>query len=178
MTIRWIVQQSANQQSIGRFKGPNFDARCALGREGIATQQDMVEGDFKTPLGVYPIRQIFYRPDKIAVPKTQINVSETSKACGWCDDPNHVDYNRYIRLPFGASHEVLWRGDNIYDLIIVIGHNDDPVIPWKGSAVFIHVARDDYSPTAGCVALNLNDLSQLVELLSPGDEVEILPAQA
>ena len=176
MTVRWIVRQSPNNESIGSLEGPNFKAKCALGREGVATQHDMCEGDFKTPLGVFPFRRIYYRSDKIAVVKTILPAHTITQDCGWCDAPLHPLYNQYVTLPFEASREKLWRSDDIYDLIIVIGHNDSPVVAEKGSAVFIHVAREGYSPTAGCIALEEIDLQKFVGLINADDEIEIMGA--
>jgi L,D-peptidoglycan transpeptidase YkuD (ErfK/YbiS/YcfS/YnhG family) len=87
---------------------------------------------------------------------------------GWCDDPADPAYNRPVRLPYAGRHERLWRDDRLYDLVLVIGHNDDPVVAGAGSAVFVHVARPDWAPTAGCVALALPDLLTLLTVCQPG----------
>ncbi len=81
---------------------------------------------------------------------------------GWCDDPNHPDYNRMVRLPHPARHETLWRADAVYDIIGVLGWNDAPVVRRAGSAIFLHVARPDLAPTEGCIALKLPDLRRLL----------------
>ncbi len=176
MTVRWIVKQSPDNQSMGLIEGPNYKAKCALGREGTATQRDMCEGDFKTPLGVYPFRRIYYRADKVSPPETKFPAHVITQNCGWCDEPTNSSYNQYVNLPFEVSHEQLWRSDDIYDLIIVMGHNDDPVVSDKGSAVFIHVARHGFLPTAGCIALELSNLQRLVGLIERGDEIKIIAA--
>ena len=92
---------------------------------------------------------------------------------GWCDEPGDPLYNRPVTLPYKARHEVLWRRDDIYDLIVVLGHNDDPVRPGAGSAVFLHVARPDFSPTAGCIVLAKHDLLALLAEASPGDGIDV-----
>ena len=92
---------------------------------------------------------------------------------GWCDDMGHPDYNRRVALPFPASHERLWREDHVYDLIVVLGYNDDPVIPEKGSAIFLHLAREDFSPTEGCIACARDDLLALLCGAKPGDALRI-----
>jgi L,D-peptidoglycan transpeptidase YkuD (ErfK/YbiS/YcfS/YnhG family) len=92
---------------------------------------------------------------------------------GWCDDPMDVEYNRQVRLPFHARHEILWREDGVYDLIVELGFNDDPVIPGRGSAIFLHVARADYAPTEGCVACALPDLLELLAAAKEGDTLGI-----
>jgi L,D-peptidoglycan transpeptidase YkuD (ErfK/YbiS/YcfS/YnhG family) len=176
VTARWTVKQSRNDKSIGILSGPDFEVKCAIGREGVATQYDMCEGDFKTPLGVYPLRKVYYRKDKILPPETELPVHVITQNCGWCDAPAHPFYNKYVKLPFEASHEQLWRPDDTYDLIVVMGHNDSPVVVGKGSAVFIHVAREGFWPTAGCIALELTDLQKLIGLMGVSDTVEIIGA--
>jgi L,D-peptidoglycan transpeptidase YkuD (ErfK/YbiS/YcfS/YnhG family) len=146
--------------------------RCALGKGGV--RADKREGDGATPVGVYPLRRVLYRADRIDAPQTALPVSPIGQADGWCDDPAHADYNRQVALPHPANHETLWREDGLYDLVIVIGHNDDPPVPGLGSAIFIHVARPAYAPTEGCVALTLDQLCAIVESAAPGDEIEIL----
>ena len=92
---------------------------------------------------------------------------------GWCDDSADAEYNRQVRLPFHARHEILWREDYLYDLIVELGFNDDPVIAGRGSAIFLHVAREDYAPTEGCVACALPDLMELVAAARDGDALVI-----
>ena len=133
---------------------------CALGRAGIAVKRG--EGDGVTPLGTFPLRRVLYRPDRIARPKSALPVSAIAPADGWCDAPDDPAYNTRIRRPCRASHESLWREDRLYDLVVVVGFNDAPVVPGAGSAIFLHVARPDYAPTEGCVALALADLTRLL----------------
>ena len=94
----------------------------------------------------------------MAPPRTALPISPLSPRDGWCDDPAHPLYNRPLRLPHEARHEELWRTDRVYDLIVILGHNDAPVVPGLGSAVFLHVAQPNYAPTAGCVAVSADDL--------------------
>jgi L,D-peptidoglycan transpeptidase YkuD (ErfK/YbiS/YcfS/YnhG family) len=145
--------------------------RCALGRSGLSC--DKREGDGATPIGIYPLRRVFYRPDRLQVPKTSLPVWPLDPQSGWCDAPDHPDYNRPVRLPFPASHELMWRDDHLYDLGVVLGHNDAPPMPYLGSAIFMHLAKADYAPTEGCIALSLADLSKLIEGAAPGDVLEI-----
>lgn len=144
---------------------------CALGRGGIST--DKVEGDGATPCGIYPFRMVFYRKDRIMPPKTALPCRAISPNDGWCDDPSNADYNRRVTLPFDASHERLLREDGLYDVLVVLGHNDHPAIPGLGSAIFMHVAAPDYAPTEGCVALALDHVIKLVEELDPDDVIDI-----
>ncbi|MFC7334830.1 L,D-transpeptidase family protein [Rhodocista pekingensis] len=154
-----------------RLRWPGGSARCAVGRGGI--RPDKREGDGATPVGAFPLRRLLYRPDRLAPPATGLPLAAIALDDGWCDDPAHPAYNRPVRLPFAAGHEVLWREDAIYDLIVVPGHNDDPPVPGLGSAVFLHVAKPGYEPTAGCVALARDDLLALLALCRPGDRLVV-----
>lgn len=144
---------------------------CRLGRTGVTSTKR--EGDGATPLGRFPLRRVFYRPDRVAPPTTGLPVSPLDPTMGWCDDPNDPAYNRDIRLPHPARHEKLWRGDGLYDLVVVIGHNDAPVVPGAGSAIFLHVAPPDGRPTQGCVGLEAPDLRAVLALCGPGTCIDI-----
>jgi L,D-peptidoglycan transpeptidase YkuD (ErfK/YbiS/YcfS/YnhG family) len=120
------------------------------------------EGDGATPAGDFVMRQVLYRPDRLAEPATRLPVQALEPDDGWCDAPDDPAYNRPVLLPYRASAETLWREDGIYDLIVVLGHNDDPVVPGRGSAIFLHLAREDFGPTAGCVALSCDDLLKIL----------------
>lgn len=151
---------------------------CAIGRGGIVA--DKREGDGGTPVGAWPIRRVLYRPDRLSAPRTALPVSEIAPDDGWCDDPAHPDYNRPVRRPFAAGHEEMWREDHAYDVVVVLGHNDDPPVPGLGSAVFLHVSRPaeqqpGFMPTAGCVALPLPHLLEVLALCGPGDRL-VVPA--
>ncbi len=147
--------------------------RCALGKGGVITECNKREGDGKSPTGTYPIRYVFYRPDRMRPPQTALPVVALAADDGWCDDPADPDYNRHVKLPFVASHEKLWRDDHVYDVVVVLGHNDDPVVPGMGSAIFMHLARDGYPGTEGCVALSEADLFDVLKQAKPGDVVTI-----
>ena len=152
-----------------RFTGKTYE--CAVGRNGVqATKQ---EGDGASPQGTYALRSVLYRPDRIDPPRTALTVSPIGENDGWCDDPDSPDYNHPIVFPFSASAEHLWRDDQLYDVIVVLGHNDDPVIPGAGSAIFMHVAGDGYSPTEGCVALALEDLLAVLAGCAPDTMIAI-----
>lgn len=149
----------------GRLTWRGGVMRCAIGRGGLTA--DKREGDGATPVGCWPLRRLFYRPDRLAPPLTCLEVRALDRNDGWCDDPLHADYNRLIRLPHPARHEFLWRDDGVYDLIVELGYNDGPPVPGRGSAIFLHVARPRYEPTEGCVALSLTDLLRLVGECDP-----------
>lgn len=153
-----IIVTSAGLLSFG---GQEF--RCALGRSGL--RADKREGDGATPVARMKLRRVFYRPDRIMAPVTVLPVRSLTQNDGWCDDPASPDYNRFIDLPHPARHELLWRVDGIYDVIVELGWNDDPVIAGNGSAIFLHVARQDYAATEGCVALSIEDLLSLLRAI-------------
>jgi L,D-peptidoglycan transpeptidase YkuD (ErfK/YbiS/YcfS/YnhG family) len=134
--------------------------RVALGRGGV--RADKQEGDGATPAGRLPLRRVLYRADRVAVPECAVPIEPIAPEDGWCDDPAHADYNRRIRLPHEAHHEELWRTDGLYDLVGVLGWNDAPVVRGRGSVIFLHVARADYAPTAGCIALAAEDLRRVL----------------
>jgi L,D-peptidoglycan transpeptidase YkuD (ErfK/YbiS/YcfS/YnhG family) len=144
---------------------------CSLGRSG--TRRVKREGDGATPLGVFPLRRVFYRPDRQAPPKTALPLEMLSPDDAWCDEPRHAAYNTLVRLPFEGSAEALWREDHLYDLLVVLGYNDDPVLPGAGSAIFIHVAAPGFSPTEGCIALERKPLALLIAKARPGDAIAI-----
>jgi L,D-peptidoglycan transpeptidase YkuD (ErfK/YbiS/YcfS/YnhG family) len=145
--------------------------RAAIGKGGIRTGKE--EGDGATPVGVWPLRELLFRPDKEPPPATGLPSRAIAPDGGWCDAPEDPNYNRPVRLPFGPSHEKLWREDSLYDLVVPLGYNDDPPLPGKGSAIFLHVAREGYLPTEGCIALKAEDLRQLLPQLSAGDVIEV-----
>ncbi|HWY62777.1 MAG TPA: L,D-transpeptidase family protein [Rhizomicrobium sp.] len=157
-------------------EGPVLDwgfgpRRCAIGPAGIARKAG--EGDGITPTGVFGLRDVFWRADRLARPRTILPARAIAKDDGWCDAPDDPSYNRLVKLPYPASAENLWRDDHIYDIVVVIGFNDDPVIPGKGSAIFLHLAKPDFAPTAGCVALMESDLRAALEQHQPGDRIRI-----
>jgi L,D-peptidoglycan transpeptidase YkuD (ErfK/YbiS/YcfS/YnhG family) len=146
--------------------------RAAIGPGGIAIKGG--EGDGITPRGRFVVREIFYRADRIAAPSTALPLWAIQKDDGWCDAPEDPNYNRLVKLPYPASAENMWREDHLYDLVAVLGYNDDPVFVGKGSAIFLHLARPDYAPTHGCVALAPADVRAAIEQLQPGEAVQIV----
>jgi L,D-peptidoglycan transpeptidase YkuD (ErfK/YbiS/YcfS/YnhG family) len=162
--------------SDGFLKHGGLHFRCALGKGGVKPEADKREGDGATPLGRYVLRQVYYRADRLAAPQTRLPVQALTTKDGWCDDPADLAYNRHVLLPYAAGHEKLWREDHVYDVIVVLGHNDDPPVPGMGSAIFLHLARPDYSGTEGCVALALPDLLALLAVLPPNAAMQIISA--
>lgn len=149
--------------------------RCALGPAGVKPAAEKREGDGASPAGVWPIREVWYRPDRGAPPATVFRLHAIAEEDGWCDDPADPAYNRPVKLPYPASAEALWREDGIYDVVVVLGHNDDPPVPGMGSCIFLHLNRPGYPPTQGCVAVARKDLEVLLARARPGDAVEIRP---
>lgn len=148
-------------------------ARCALGPAGVVAAADKREGDGASPAGVWPIRRLLYRPDRGPPPQTALAAQPIDPQDGWCDAPEDPRYNRPVRLPYPASAERMWREDHLYDLVVILGHNDDPPVAGLGSAIFLHLAKPDYAPTHGCVAVARTDLERLLRAARPGDAVEI-----
>ena len=148
-----------NSKGILSFKSKEY--RCAIGKNGVSA--DKKEGDGITPAGTFPIRKIFYRADKIDKPISPFETIVLSQDDGWCDEAGDSKYNQFVKLPFEASHENLWRGDDLYDIIVVLGYNDNPPVVGKGSAIFIHIVRPEFTPTAGCIALAFPDLIEILK---------------
>lgn len=138
---------------------------CALGRCGRRARKR--EGDGATPLGCWVVRRIYYRPDRVSRPRARCPVMPLRPTDGWCDAVGDRNYNRWVKHPYPASAERLWREDGLYDVVIVLSFNVVPRIQGRGSAIFIHCARPGYPPTAGCIALACAQLLRLVERLPP-----------
>ena len=153
------------------FNGKSY--RCAIGKNGFSANKK--EGDNCTPIGEFALRECWYRVDKIAAPKTSLPLKGIHEDDGWCDASDAREYNKHIKLPFHASHEKLWREDDVYDLIIPLGYNDSPIIPGKGSAIFMHVAKPDYAGTEGCVALARENLLEILPHFNTQIRIEIKP---
>jgi L,D-peptidoglycan transpeptidase YkuD (ErfK/YbiS/YcfS/YnhG family) len=155
----------------GRLSWPEGAAPAAVGRAGVAKRK--IEGDGATPAGVFPLVAAFYRADRLAAPLTRLPLHALSPNDAWVDDPADPKYNRLVSLPYPAHAEALWLDDAVYDLLVVIGYNMAPVVPGAGSAIFLHVARPDFSPTAGCIAIDKPALVGLMPRLGPGSTITI-----
>lgn len=160
----------------GKDDAPPRRVRCALGPSGVIAARDKREGDGATPLGLLPIRRVLYRPDRGPLPPTDLPATPIAPDDGWCDAPDDAAYNQPVKLPYPASAERMWRDDGLYDLVVVLGYNDDPPKAGRGSAIFLHLAKPDYAPTQGCVALSPPDLEAVLAMAGPGSALEILPA--
>jgi L,D-peptidoglycan transpeptidase YkuD (ErfK/YbiS/YcfS/YnhG family) len=159
------------EYSGGRLRWSGGSAAAVVGRSGV--RPDKHEGDGATPAGTYPLLRVFYRQDRIAPPASELPVSPLAPDHGWVDDPADANYNRLVTLPYPASAERMWRKDDLYDALVVIGYNAGPVIAGAGSAIFLHIATSDFAPTAGCVAVRKEVLLGLLPLLGSGSRIVI-----
>ena len=155
----------------GYLKYKDLKFKCALGKAGIGNKK--VEGDNITPNGIFRIVKIYYRKDRVKKLSSKFKLIKINEKMAWCDDPKSRKYNQLIKLPTKYSHEILYRRDNIYDLIFVLNYNMKPIIKNKGSAIFIHVAKKNYKKTAGCIALKKSDLIFLVKEINENTKVII-----
>ena len=155
----------------GYLKYKNLKFRCALGKGGV--KKKTMEGDNITPKGTFKIIKIYYRSDKIKKIETLIKKNKIKKNMGWCDDPNSRFYNKLINLPTKYSHEKLYRNDNLYDLIVVLSYNTNPIIKNKGSAIFLHIAKNSYRKTKGCIALKKNHLIKIISKIKKNTKIKI-----
>ena len=171
MTKRNIIH--VNASGILTFQGVSY--KCALGKSGVIKNKR--EGDKATPSGRFPLREVFYRADHINTPETGLPISRVTPRDGWSDDSNQTSYNQKVVLPHDGTSETLWRDDGIYDVIVVIGYNDTPVKKGSGSAIFMHIAKDDFKPTDGCVAVCKEDFLIILKNLTPDSQIDISTAK-
>ncbi len=163
--------------SLGQtwLQTPTARYRCAIGRNGLTN--DKKEGDGCTPTGTYPLRMVLYRPDEGVAPQTALPVDVIAPDDGWCDASDDPAYNQKVKLPYAASHEKLWRDDELYNIIVMVGYNDDPPIADKGSAIFLHIRKKEdnggYGPTAGCLSFTPGDLRMLLRECGPDTRLHI-----
>lgn len=148
-----------------------YKIKCAIGKRGITIKK--LEGDNKTPAGVFNFKSIFYRKDRIPKIKTKLKKVIIKKDMGWCDDSSSKFYNKLIKFPFNLRAEKLWLNENIYDLIIVIDYNIKRVVKKKGSAIFLHISKKNYEPTKGCVAISKKNMKILISKIDAKTKLEI-----
>ena len=148
----------------------DFQFRCCVGKKGL--KKNKKEGDKSTPIGKFKLNRIFYRPDRIKKFNCKVKKIKIKKNMGWCDDPVSKKYNRLIKTSNKIKHEKLYRRDNKYDILIELDYNLKKTIPFAGSAIFLHLTKN-YKPTAGCIAINLNDMKILIKILDKNNLIEI-----
>ena len=151
-----LVQNNYLHSDLGRFA-------CAIGRAGLTTNK--IEGDHKTPVGEFKFKKIYYRKDKLGEMIFQIPFAIIAENDGWCDDPKSKLYNQHVQFPFDSSAEKLFRDDDLYDIICVLNYNTNPIVPGKGSAIFLHICKPNFAGTEGCVAIEKKNILKLVNLI-------------
>ena len=169
VTLR--VRARPGRKSQGWLIAGPLALPVALGRGGILANKR--EGDGGTPRGTFVLRRLWWRADRMPRPRTGLPVRRIRPNDGWCEDPSDRRYNRPVEVPKQSSADRLWRDDRLYDLIIETSHNTRPRIAGRGSAVFIHIAREKFAPTAGCVALEARTLHRLIERMGPQTQIKI-----
>jgi L,D-peptidoglycan transpeptidase YkuD (ErfK/YbiS/YcfS/YnhG family) len=145
---------------------------CALGRSGCRVLKR--EGDGATPIGIWRVRAVRFRPDRLRRPTTGFPATPIRERDGWCDAASDRNYNRPVHLPYAASAEHMWRSDHLYDVLAVLAYNEHPRSRGRGSAIFMHVARPGLEPTEGCVALSLQHLLRVLASVGRHAAIAIL----
>tara|TARA_B110001454_G_C12515804_1_gene348836 strand:+ start:135 stop:626 length:492 start_codon:yes stop_codon:yes gene_type:complete len=148
----------------------DFKLKCCIGKKGL--KKNKIEGDKSTPKGIFTISTIYYRKDKVDKPFTNLKIKIIKQNMGWCNDPNSKFYNKEIKINKSISLEKLYRKDYKYNYLVVINYNTKKTIPYKGSAIFIHLTNN-YNPTAGCIALKKKDLLILLKLINKKTKIKI-----
>ena len=166
----WTVRRTGSGYVLS---APGHDCPCLIGKSGTIAAADKREGDMASPTGSWPMRRVFFRPDRLDPPDTALPLVPIHENLGWCDDPADPAYNRLVDLPFAASHETMWRTDGLYDLVVELGYNDDPPVAGRGSAIFLHLREPQTTHTAGCVAVAQDDLLRLLAGADTGTRLRI-----
>jgi L,D-peptidoglycan transpeptidase YkuD (ErfK/YbiS/YcfS/YnhG family) len=146
---------------------------CALGRSGRNFRKK--EGDGGSPVGLWSLRRIYYRGDRLVRPQSKIPVLTIRGGWGWCEKAGDRNYNRRVGLPYATAHEDLKRPDHLYDIVVETSHNQRPRIQGRGSAIFFHLARENFAPTAGCIAVTLKDMQKVLRCCSTRTRLVIWP---
>jgi L,D-peptidoglycan transpeptidase YkuD (ErfK/YbiS/YcfS/YnhG family) len=167
-----IVTAISKRSSHGRIIAGSLTIPCAVGRAGLKPTKR--EGDGATPTGRYRLMQGFWRADRAPRALYAGGLTMLTQRLGWCDDAAKPNYNRLIRLPSSVKHECLWRQDELYDFLIVLDYNLNPRIAGRGSAIFLHVARNGLAPTRGCIAVARQDMRRLLPRLCRRSLMDIL----
>ena len=150
----------------------DYKAKCAIGKRGIISRK--VEGDKCTPKGRFKFKYIFYRKDRVKKISSKLRAIPIKRNYGWCDDTSSKYYNKFIKFPFKGNAEKLHIKENVYDIIVVINYNLNPVKKNRGSAIFLHLAKKNYKPTLGCIALSKKDLQYLLSIINNKTFLKIL----
>ena len=148
----------------------DFKFKCCIGKNSLKKRK--IEGDKATPVGIFKINKLYYRADRVEKPITNLKTKIIKKNMGWCNDPKNKLYNKEIKINKLTKHEKLFRKDNKYDYFMVINYNQKKPIPFKGSAIFLHLTKN-YKPTAGCIAIKKNDFLVLLKLIKKKIKINI-----
>ncbi|MEN3929568.1 L,D-transpeptidase family protein [Microvirga sp. W0021] len=168
-TIR--VFRSPLNHSRGVIVAGSLRIPCAIGRSG--TTHLKREGDGASRIGRFGMLQVYYRHDRGKRPRTLLPIRRISPDDGWCDAPADRCYNSRVTLPYNASCEEMWRDDNLYNVVVDLDINRGPITKGRGSALFLHIARPDYTPTQGCIAVAQKDMARLLALAGPNTKIQI-----
>ena len=147
-----------------------FSFKCSIGKNGLKSKK--VEGDFCTPKGSFLLKKLYYRSDRFKKINTILPKIKIKKNMGWCNDPKNKYYNSLIKITKKIKHEKMFRRDRKYDLVIVLDYNLNKPVPFKGSAIFIHLTKN-YQSTAGCIALSKNDMLILLNIIKKKTKINI-----
>jgi L,D-peptidoglycan transpeptidase YkuD (ErfK/YbiS/YcfS/YnhG family) len=167
-----VVRVAPGKRSEGLIALAHGARPAAFGRSGVRALKR--EGDGATPLGRFPIRLVLYRADRVARPRVPLPLRAIRGDDGWCEDPSDRNYNRLVKLSRRSIADRLTRADHLYDVILVLGHNDRPRMRGRGSAIFVHLAREGLTPTQGCIALSRRDLTALLAELRPDSQIVVM----
>ena len=170
--LHQLVVRTLSERAVkGSLQRGAVNIPCAIGRSGRRARKR--EGDGATPAGVWPAVRALYRADRVCRPQTGLALRRIGPSDGWCDAPGDRNYNRPVTHPYRASAEYLWRSDGLYDVIVVLAHNQRPRVRGRGSAIFLHCAREGFLPTEGCIAVRRADLLRLLPLIGRRTSVRI-----
>lgn len=171
-----IVTPLATTPQKGTLRFGTFRTPCALGHGGLTDAKQ--EGDGKTPIGRFALRRLWLRTDRLSAPVTCLPTYQIRQKSGWCDDINAALYNRPITRPDRHTHERLWRHDRLYDVIVELGYNDNPPVKPLGSAIFLHLEKNNYHPTLGCIAISRAAMLHILPKLDVDSHLEVKPNPA
>jgi L,D-peptidoglycan transpeptidase YkuD (ErfK/YbiS/YcfS/YnhG family) len=166
-----VIRRAPGNSRDGRLALAHGIVRAALGRGGVGALKR--EGDGATPLGRFDVRAVLYRADRVKRPRTRLPLRAIRADDAWCEDPADRGYNSLVKVSSRPGIDRLSRDDHLYDVIIVLGYNDRPRVRGRGSAIFVHLARPDYAPTAGCIGLSARDLTMLLRQLRRGSAISV-----
>ena len=168
--IRAISMRAAKGvMAVGALRFP-----CVIGRSGRTHIKK--EGDGATPVGQWRLLQMMYRRDRALPPRSRLPARATKNYDGWCDQAGDRNYNRLVRLPYPAGHEEMRRTDGLYDVVVILSHNQRPRAQGRGSAVFLHLTSPVGNPTAGCVALSRRDMATVLSRCGTSTRLVVTPA--